>query len=123
MQFAGLQILVALHRTLHAQPIATVHADHDLDASVDHSDHGALLGAQSISSQGSGLELAWRDHKSKIDCDRFDACASGDAWLVTIAPQRFIAPDDHPVTRTYSAQITASTRFALARAPPHGKAA
>jgi hypothetical protein len=126
IQFVGLQWFGALHRTLHAPLSAGAHfathtnakshshktLEHEITDNVDNVDSART------SVRDGSLAEAWSDHKNKTDCDRFDACTSGDGLSTASLSLQFIPPSTRVTTRSYVANIFASTRIALARAPP-----
>jgi hypothetical protein len=113
IQFVGLQWFGALHRTLHAPLSASVNVVTQADSNSH--DHAV---STNVPMHDDLLSDAWSDHKNKTDCDRFDACTNGDTLATALPVAQFLPPAACTTTRSYVANILASTRIALARAPP-----
>ncbi len=105
--FASLQWFVAAHRIAHVGNALSSGA-HAAEHS-HHPDDAAHLHA----ANDFGFE-----HKSKLDCDRFDACAAAELLLASPNLARFETPPGAAPTRANRAAIVARLALPKARGPP-----
>jgi hypothetical protein len=121
--FTSMQWLVAMHRVAHVHgPVAGAvfldHHDHDAaHSATGHSDAHSQSHSHSESIT-SGASNAFPGHLTKADCDRFDACAGSDLFVVRLKVNQIVPPQRTQINRIDAAFVAARTFRAKARSPP-----
>lgn len=111
-------MLAAMHRVMHlpAHEIIVSNAAHD----VKHTHPRADADRSQMPAEVSGVSTFdfLADHHTKVDCDRFDACAAGDIVLAQLNEAQLDTYEIARPTRIDVAYVAARALRATARAPP-----